>query len=303
MTNFVSDCQQARTEFGLANRLSRQTVALEEKSAQLQSEISEIHQSIEATLCSLIDLYNPHLGGHGRRVAQLAADLAAHLKMTLAAQQTLRRAAMFHDIGMLGLPREKLFTPWAELSDTERNLVLLHPEVGAAQIKMLHGYELVEPTIAAHHERWDGSGFPRHLRREAIPQTARLLAVCDTYDEMLNKPVDAPVQFGEEGVLDHLRRQMGRQFDPDAVGHFLAMLRARHAGNAGGRATVDLPVMIEQLRAGMQLARDLLSREHMVLLARGSVLREVNILRLRAMRDERAVIEPIYIVSGHSGSN
>lgn len=298
MSGWTSDSRIAgNSGVSVANRLSQELKALNDRNAELRDELKLANQEVEALLCSLVDIFNPHLGGHGRRVAKLVDDLAAHLHVHEIAHRNLRNAALFHDLGMLGLSRDKLHTPWGELTETERNLILLHPELGSAQLKSLHWYKQAAPAIMAHHERWDGSGFPNHLNREDIPIGARILAVCDTYDEMMNKPPDAPMRFTEEQVLAHLMKQRGAQFDPKVVDNFLEMIEARARAAAGDEGPTEVARTIRQLLPGMRLTRDLLNTSGLTLLTKGTVLQDVNVLRLQSLRGANAVVEPIFVSS------
>ena len=282
---------------GVANRLARQAQSLEAKNSELLRAATQTLSGMQALLCNMVDLYNPHLGGHGRRVAALVVEFGEALKLGPQALKALRVAGLFHDLGMLGLRRERLYTPWAELSENERSLMLSHPEIGASQLELVPEWALTRDAVVAHHERWDGSGFPGHLARDAIPFGARLLSICDTYDEMLNKPADAPQRFTEEQVIEHLRRQSGRQHDPALVDRFLEMLALRNHCTSSVEGNVEVAVMLDKVQEGVRLSRDILNRAHMVLLAKGTLLRRAHVIRLRAMRDEHAVIEPVYVVS------
>ena len=257
-------------------------------------DVSEARAGTESFLCSLLDLFNPHLGGHGRRVAELMVALAPQFDLRDAALADVRNAALYHDLGMLGIERQKLFTPFAELEDTDRELIRLHGEFGAAQLRMLPWLRGAAEAVASHHEHWDGSGFPAGLRGDAIPLGARLLAVCDAYDEMLNKPSDAPKQFTRDEVIDHLLEQRRRRFDPVVVETFVTMIEALSRGGPAPTPS-ELAVSVGQLTAGSVLARDLLTTEGMILLARGTQLRDAHIVRLRALREANAVAEPLYI--------
>ena len=256
--------------------------------------LAEARAGTESFLCALLDLFNPHLGGHGRRLAELIVALAPQFNIHDGDLADLRNAALYHDIGMLGIERRKLFTPYAELEESDRELIRLHGEFGAAQLRMLPWLKGAADTVASHHEHWDGSGFPAGLRGDTIPLGARLLAVCDAYDEMLNKPSDAPQHFTRDAVIDHLLEQRRRRFDPVVVETFVTMIEALSRGGPVA-APKELAVSVGQLSVGSVLARDLLTTEGMVMLARGTQLREAHIVRLRALRDARAVAEPIYI--------
>ena len=281
---------------GMANRLARDVRTLADDREQLQAQVTANRAGVETLLCGLVDTFNPHLGGHGRRVAHLVDMLALRFKVSFAAHQALRQAALFHDIGMLGMHRTTLFTRWGDLSETDRSLILSHPEIGASHLRALPWYEASASAVAAHHEHWDGSGFPNRLAGEDIPMGARILAVCDTYDEMLNKPADAPQQFAEAQVLEHLLAHRGRQFDPRVVDSFLGIVadgspHERERQPEQG----ELPLSLGEVRAGQRLARDLMNVSGLVLLTKGTVLAEANVLRLQALRGLNAVVEPVYV--------
>ncbi len=280
----------------MANRLARDVRTLADDREQLQAQVTANRAGVEAMLCGLVDTFNPHLGGHGRRVARLVDALAVRFKVSFAAHQALRHAALFHDIGMLGIHRTVLFTPWADVSESDRSLILSHADIGASHLRALPWYEPSAAAVAAHHEHWDGSGFPRHLAGEDIPIGARILAVCDTYDEMLNKPQDAPEQFTEQQVLQHLRSHRGHKFDPRVLDAFLGIV-AEGSPHEHERqlAAGEIALSLVEIRPGHRLARDLMNVSGLVLLTRGSVLAESNVLRLQALRGLNAVVEPVYV--------
>ena len=281
---------------GMANRLARDVRTLADDRENLQAQVTANRSGVEAMLCGLLDTFNPHLGGHGRRVARLVDLLAVRFKVSYPAHQALRHAALFHDIGMLGMQRAVLFTPWSELSETDRGLILSHPEIGASHLRGVPWYEASAAAVAAHHEHWDGSGFPARLAGEDIPIGARILSVCDTYDEMLNKPADAPAQFSEPEVLEHLRQHRGHKFDPRVVDMFLGIVEETSPHEEERRRPDgEIPLSLSELREGHRLARDLLNVAGLVLLTKGTLLAESNVLRLRALRGMNAVVEPVYV--------
>jgi response regulator RpfG family c-di-GMP phosphodiesterase len=258
------------------------------------SDLNQARAGVEVLVCAMLDQFNPHLGAHGRRVATLVETLASYVNIQDGALVDLRNAALFHDIGMIGIERRKLFTPFAQLSESDRGLIRLHADFGAAQLNVLPWLQPAALAVAAHHERWDGSGYPAKLRGEAIPFAARVLTVCDAYDEMMNKPADAPIRFTKDEVVDHLLAERGRHYDPRVVETFLTMIERLDRETASSGPT-EAALCVSQLRAGHRLARDLLNAEGMTMLARGTVLRDTHIMRLESMRDSRAIVEPIYV--------
>jgi HD-GYP domain-containing protein (c-di-GMP phosphodiesterase class II) len=280
---------------GMANSMAKDIRELSAQNQRQREELRDARESAETLLCGLMDLFQPHLGGHSRRVAALVDEIAGRMGLPESTCRVNHNAALFHDIGMLGLPRAALFAPWENLSDTERNLILTHPDMGAALLKPMSWYQDAAVLVSAHHEHWDGSGFPRHIGKENIPLGARIIAVCDAYDEMLNKPADAPQTFSEEEVLAHIKKQRGGHFDPKIVDLFLEQ-GIRGVGAAGGTPLArEIPVSVSQLRPGMVLARDLRSASGLVMLAKDTLLQEAIVIRLQGMQDDRAVAEPIFV--------
>jgi HD-GYP domain-containing protein (c-di-GMP phosphodiesterase class II) len=133
----------------------------------------------------------------------------------------LRRGALLHDIGKLGVNDSILLKPGI-LDEDERNLMSLHPYIA---FKLLSRIAFLRPAMDipyCHHEKWDGSGYPRGLKGEEIPMAARIFAVVDVWDALRS---DRPYRsaWPEEKVRERIRSLAGSQFDPAIVETFLAM--------------------------------------------------------------------------------
>ena len=140
-------------------------------------------------------------------------------------EELVHTAGLLHDIGKFAFPDSILLAD-ARLTDEQWEQVKRHPEDGAGIVRRIDGYGPVAEVVLAHHERWDGTGYPRGLAGEAIPKPARLIAVADTYDvitarDSYRKPVPP-----EEAVAE-LRRVAGRQLDPEVVDVFVELLDGR----------------------------------------------------------------------------
>ncbi|MEF3272814.1 MAG: HD-GYP domain-containing protein [Chloroflexus sp.] len=134
----------------------------------------------------------------------------------------IRRGALLHDIGKIGVPDAILNKP-SPLNDEEWAIMRTHPTLA---YELLHPIAFLAPAIDipwCHHERWDGSGYPRGLRGEEIPLAARIFAVADVYDALTS---DRPYRTAWSPVqaLAYIRAQAGRQFDPDVVAVMVTML-------------------------------------------------------------------------------
>ena len=157
---------------------------------------------------------------HTSRVTQLALQLAEHVAPELVLDPQLAYGFRLHDIGMIGVSNATLMKPGA-LTPDEVDEIREHPWLGeriVAPVPALNG--LTRQVIASHHERWDGSGYPRGLRGAEIPLVARIFAVVDAYDAMTN---DQPYRsaLSAEDARTELRTRAGLDFDPEVVESFL----------------------------------------------------------------------------------
>ncbi len=170
---------------------------------------------------SALDLRDQETEGHTRRVTQMTLRLARAMGISDENLVHVRRGALLHDIGKMGIPDSILRKP-GPLSDEEWTIMRRHP---------VYAHELLSPIAYlrpaldipyCHHERWDGTGYPRGLKSKQIPLAARLFAVVDVYDALSS---DRPYRkrWSREQVLTYLRDQSGKHFDPAAVEAFLAI--------------------------------------------------------------------------------
>ena len=159
---------------------------------------------------------------HTARVTQLALHLAEHVAPELALDAQLAYGFRLHDIGMIGVSNATLLKPGA-LTPAEVDEIREHPWLGeriVAPVPALGG--LTRQVIACHHERWDGSGYPRGLRGVEIPLAARMFAVVDAFDAMTNdQPYRDALPEGE--ARDEIAAKAGLEFDPDVVSAFLSL--------------------------------------------------------------------------------
>lgn len=188
----------------------------------------EIERAYEATLSGWIravDLRDHETEGHSRRVTELTVELARAFGLSGEALVNVRRGALLHDVGKMALPDRVLLKP-GPLDAEERELVHRHPEFAR---EMLSGIDFLSPALpipVAHHERWDGTGYPRGLAGEKIPFEARLFAVVDVWDALR---FDRAYRAGwpAERVAEHLRAESGTAFEPRVVEAFLRLLVER----------------------------------------------------------------------------
>ena len=177
-------------------------------------EETTLHGVIEA-LVSLIERHDATLGVHSYEVAGMVEQIALKLGSPSQEVHMMRLAGHLHDIGKIGVPDAILQKPTL-LTEDEWQQMKLHPEAGAEIIANIPSLRPLAPVIRAHHERWDGTGYPDQLQAETIPLAARVITVADAYMAMV---VERPYQKARsmEDALHELQRCAGTQFDPLAV--------------------------------------------------------------------------------------
>jgi len=188
----------------------------------LQRSNTELTLAYDATIegwSRALDLRDRETEGHTQRVAEMALELAEKMGMDDAEKVDLRRGALLHDIGKMGVPDAILLKP-GPLSDDEWKIMRQHP---------LYAYQMLAPIKYlkraleipyCHHEKWDGSGYPRGLKGEEIPLSARVFSVVDVFDALTSdRPYSSAWQHPE--AYRYLHEQAGKYFDPQVVKLFL----------------------------------------------------------------------------------
>jgi response regulator RpfG family c-di-GMP phosphodiesterase len=162
--------------------------------------------------------------GHSERVVGLTVQLARSMGLSESLIIQIRRGALLHDIGKLGVP-DAILLKKDKLTEDELERMHMHPIIGR---DLLSRIQFLKPAVDIphyHHERWDGSGYPYGLSGNEIPLAARIFAVVDVYDAMTS---DRPYReaLSREFVLKYIEQQSGKLFDPRVVEAFLPMLEA-----------------------------------------------------------------------------
>ena len=190
----------------------------------LQQANQELREAYEATLrgwALALELRDKETEGHTQRVTVLTEILARKLGIDEDEMEHIKRGALLHDIGKMAIPDGILLKP-GKLTLTERKFMELHPLFAK---DMLDPIDFLHPAMDipyCHHEKWDGSGYPRNLRGREIPFAARIFAVVDVWDALTSeRPYRAPMDPDE--VRRIIREESGKHFDPQVVDAFLAM--------------------------------------------------------------------------------
>lgn len=195
--------------------------ALAVNNAQLVTELQNSYDLTLDALSAALDLRDRETEGHSRRVVEYTARLAEQIGLDKEAIKSIRRGALIHDIGKIGVPDAVLHKPGL-LDEEELKHIKRHPQAG---YDMLVGIPYLREEIKiviCHQEKWDGTGYPFGLRGEEIALGARLFAIADTFDALTS---DRPYRRGQsyEVARKLIEAESGKQFDPQAVAAFIAI--------------------------------------------------------------------------------
>jgi response regulator RpfG family c-di-GMP phosphodiesterase len=255
----------------LEARVQSRTVALHEANEKLKQNYLK---SIKV-FSNLLELRGGPVAGHGRRVAELARDMARKMKLPEDEVLKIFVAGLLHDVGLIGLGDKLLAKPVARYLTEEQTLYREHPVQAEQSLFALDDIQPMLPIIRGHHERFDGDGFPDRLLGRAIPLGARIMAVADVFDELQNGHLTAqPATRQEARTL--LRHARGTQFDPEIVDIFLQITEPDKV-----KPPSSLVLTTDALEGDMLLARDLVSANGVLMLTTGHRLTVSLIARIR----------------------
>ena len=200
---------------------------LKEKNQVLENSSQEIHslnQALFNTLAEVIDLRDPFVLGHSKKVAYLASAIAKKFKLPEKKIELIYRAGLLHDIGKIGISDSILQKPFP-LTNEEIKKIEKHPELGANLLKTSQILANLIPIIRHHHERYDGTGYPAGLKGNEIPLEARILTIADAIEAMIS---NRPYRNGltNHALLDQIESGSGSQFDPQVASVTIDLLRS-----------------------------------------------------------------------------
>jgi putative two-component system response regulator len=208
--------------------LIREEVAL--RTAELEQEKESLRLmsvSIAETLINAMEAKDVYLRGHSQRVAELAAQIAKELDLEEKMCEDLKVAGRLHDGGKIGI-REAILNKPDRLTSEEFEHVKQHVQIGLDILAPLFHLKTPLNYVEHHHERWDGAGYPRGLSAESIPLGARILCAADTFDALTSKRAYRE-PMTPMAALEHLKIDIGKQFDPSVYDALLRVITRRLA--------------------------------------------------------------------------
>lgn len=257
----------------LEDKVRERTAELQKTMGMLEKTHERLKKSFIASIqvfSNFMELRDGAASGHSRRVADLSRKLALKMGLNEVEAQEIMVAALLHDIGKLGLPDHLIRKPFSNLNADERAEVIKHPVKGQAALMGLEQLKDAAKLIRAHHERFDGQGYPDGLSGLAIPLGARILALANDYDGLQNGSLSAK-KLSPADARNAIVESRGKRYDPNVVDAFMELL-----GRVGelGLQKPEKILSTTELTPGMALAHDLLTRDGILLLSKEYILDE-----------------------------
>ncbi|HLA33633.1 MAG TPA: HD domain-containing phosphohydrolase [Rhodocyclaceae bacterium] len=254
---------------GLEAKVKERTAEIERANNSLNLANERLKQNFLVSIkafSGLIELRGGAMAGHSRRVADLTRKLAARLGVDNRSQQTFFIAALLHDIGKIGFTDEFLARPVSKMTGEDIARYRKHVVTGEAALMPLSELKEVAHLVRSHHERFDGQGFPDGLQGLAIPLGARILSVVNDYDGLqIGTLTEKRLSSDEAKAI--LIQSRNKRYDAKIVDTFVGMLDEQTQEPSRERIVSTL-----NLEAGMVLARDLVDRDGVLLLASDNIL-------------------------------
>jgi len=207
----------------------RRLHAAYQQSLRYAEDVRRLYHQMQRAICqSLLGLANAleakdsYTRGHSERVAALSRRVASALGLAPSLVDVVGQAGLLHDIGKIGVPEAILRKPGL-LSPEEWHVMRAHPTIGAQIVAPFEFFEGAARAIRHHHERWDGSGYPDGLAREAIPLEARIIAVVDVFDALTSARSYRPA-LDRDAACAMLRQEAGHTLDETVVAALLGVI-------------------------------------------------------------------------------
>lgn len=276
---------------------------LELKVMERTLELRKAHEKVKTSFltsikvfANLIELREGPLAGHSRRVADLARKISSKMGLDAGEGQNVFLAGLLHDIGKIGLSDALLAKPVTHMNGEDLGNYRKHPAKGEQALMALEELRGAAKIMRSHHERFDGQGYPDALAGLAIPLGARILAVANDYDG-LQIGIIALRRLGPDDAKKMIVDGRGKRYDPQVVDAFLQVM-----GGAEPAAGGEVAVAAADLKPGMVLARDLMTRDGVLLLSAEYLLDASLIRQIRDYAESEGINVTVHIRTDRGAS-
>jgi HD-GYP domain-containing protein (c-di-GMP phosphodiesterase class II) len=189
---------------------------------QRRQELEAVYLQTLQVLAHAVEVRDDYTGGHVERVRRYSVAIAHALRLDQTTCRQVAMGAVLHDLGKIGVP-DAVLTKVGQLDEREWTQMRTHPEKGAYLLRDVSFLAGALAGVEAHHERWDGQGYPHRLRRQEVPLLGRIVAVADAFDAMTsNRPYRRGMPW--EVATARIQESTGSQFDPDVARAFLSVI-------------------------------------------------------------------------------
>lgn len=300
--------KQNKTLFELSKKLDQKVQA---RTRDLENKKRELEESLfnsVRSFASLMNLHSSKLAGHCRRVSAISGKMAEALELPEAQVNLIEIAGLLHDMGTIGLSANLITQNRDTWTDEEWRQYKDHPVHGQQVVQFINKLGNVGRVIRAHHERFDGQGFPDGLSEDKIPLGARIIAVADAYDRMVNLQVDmthivrnyleslrdvadmSEKELSAKAAIHNIKQQAFTHYDPDLVKVLMTLF-------SQGKLKTEIKrlVAIKDLEPGMVLSQALYSVKGNFLLSKNARLIPEHIPKLKGLHDLRLIEDKIPI--------
>lgn len=281
---------------GLEDAVRARTAELKQTAMFLELSNKKLKESFLTSLrvfSNLVELRQKNLGGHGKRVADLARKIAVHLDLREQEINDITVAGLLHDIGKISWPDEMISKPLSVFTAEERWLARKHPVVAETALIELDSLRGGARIIRHHHEHFSGKGYPDGLSGLEIPIGSRILAVANDYDGLQLGTVTQRRRSAAE-ALSMIKEGSGSRYDPSIVTALLEVMgQAEAQANVGPEHTME----VSELKPGYRLARSLFSHDGVMLLNKGYMLDDLLIRQLKKYEESAGKLTEIWVAA------
>ncbi|HEY9288289.1 MAG TPA: HD domain-containing phosphohydrolase [Candidatus Dormibacteraeota bacterium] len=183
---------------------------------------AKLMTEVNMALANAIEAKDSYTRGHSERLAKLAGACAERMGLSRDEVAAVRLGAILHDVGKIGIP-DRILRQSMALTEDEMAWMRRHPQIGADIIGPVEGLHHVAPLIRHHHEKWDGTGYPKGMKGDEIPLGSRIIAVADAFEAMVADRIYRP-SLGLSKALEEIKSGRGSHFDPRVVDAFLDLI-------------------------------------------------------------------------------
>ncbi|MBI5682316.1 MAG: response regulator [Deltaproteobacteria bacterium] len=289
--DLIEQCELKKENARLFELTEKQNKELKELNESLERKVEDRTRQLRESffafirICvDLMELYDPHLSGHSKRVAKLSREIAVKMGLDSREIEFIESAALLHDIGIIGVPKEILKKDEDSMSDVEISLFRQHPIAGQDAIGELPDLKQIGLIIRSHHEGWSGRGYPDRLRGEEIPVGSRIISAANRFDNIFRL-------HDKKTAVIELKKERGIDLDPEAVNHLIEIVE----GKKDDEESVQ-EVPFSMIKEGMILAKDIYTNGKKLLLPKGNTLTGIMVERLKNFHRIDPIVDWVYIL-------